>query len=216
MHIMSQSKRNIFSFDSKFSDLLIRFTGIVTVNFLWLLCCLPIVTAGAATKAMYASLDIVARLEDGAAKGFFFSFRKQFWTTTSLWMLILFVGIGLVVDFMILANWEFFGRIGMYVVLFLVSFLLLVFCGMLFPMLSRFSCGLKEAVKNAFLLGLAYLPRMVLVTTLNLLPVLMLIFATDLFLYTGGIWLICGFGLIAYRNLNLLEPVFAPYKKIAE
>ena len=182
MHIMSQSKRNIFSFDSKFSDLLTRFTGIVTVNFLWLLCCLPIVTAGAATKAMYFSLDLVTRLEGGVAKAFFSAFRKRFWTTTSLWMLILFVGIGLVVDFMILANWEFFGRIGMYVVLFLASFLLLVFCGMLFPMLSQCPCGWKEAEKNAFLLSLAYLPRMVLVTTLNLLPVLMLMFATDLFL----------------------------------
>lgn len=197
-------------------DLMEQFVKITIVNVLWLLCSLPVVTAGAATKAMYASLYRIRQRQQGVVKSFFAAFRKQFWVTTGLWMLILLVAAGLTADFLILSNMEFAGQIAAYGLLAFFALLLLIFDGMLFPMLSQFPCSWKEGIKNAFLLGLAHLPRMIPVTILNLAPLLMLVFASDVFLYMGGLWLICGFALLAYGNIKLLEPVFAPYRSAEE
>ena len=42
--------------DSPIMSFLARVADLVILNVLWLLCCLPVVTAGASTTAMYLSL----------------------------------------------------------------------------------------------------------------------------------------------------------------
>lgn len=43
----------LFSMDGKFLETFNKITDLVTLNILWLLCCIPIITIGASTSALY-------------------------------------------------------------------------------------------------------------------------------------------------------------------
>lgn len=66
---------------------------------LWYLCCLPVVTAGAATTALYYVTLKMARGQEGQLiPAFFHSFKQNLKQATALWVGYLAVGILLVLD----------------------------------------------------------------------------------------------------------------------
>ena len=52
---------------------------------------------------------------------------------------------------------------------------LILVSGLIFPLLVRFPGTLRDTVINAVLLSIAHLPKMLLVTAMNLLPLLLLV-----------------------------------------
>lgn len=69
---------------------------------LWYLCCLPVVTAGAATTALYYVTLKMARGQEGQLiPAFFHSFKQNLKQATALWVGYLAVGILLVLDLVI-------------------------------------------------------------------------------------------------------------------
>ena len=70
---------NIFKLDSPFMKFLTLITNLVCLNVLWLLCCLPVVTAGAATVAMYYVIFLyITKQDDTVAKPFFKAFKQRY------------------------------------------------------------------------------------------------------------------------------------------
>ena len=74
-----------------------RFIGklgdLVLLNLLWLVCCIPVFTAGAATTAVYyVTLKLVRDEDDSTIKSFFRSFIQNFKQATAIWLLILLAG----------------------------------------------------------------------------------------------------------------------------
>ena len=63
------------------------------------------------------------------------------------------------------------------------------------------------------LLSLSNLPRLLLVTAMNLLPGLLFLLLPSVFLLLGFFWLICGFALVALYDISVLERVFAPFRE---
>lgn len=193
-----------------------RIAALVMTQLMWLLCCLPVITIGAATKAMYTNLDCLRRGEDCSVKTFFRAFRKDFLRTTGLWCILLAAGTALAADYYIVAYLDFPGRMAVIGVIFFAGMILVLFSGLVFPMLSRFPMPVKDAAINGILLCIAHLPKMLLVTFMNLLPLTMFLLSARLFLMLGVVWLTCGFGLIGLYNLKVLDKVFAPYSDAAE
>lgn len=76
--------------DSKFMQLCGKFVALFKINFLWLLCSVPLVTLGASTCAMLTALTALRREEDCGAKAFFGAFRRYFGKATVLWLLMAF------------------------------------------------------------------------------------------------------------------------------
>ena len=73
--------------DSPFFRLMGAIGDLVVLNILWLLCCLPVVTAGASTLALFAIVHKIAAGEDyRTAAGFFKAFRRDFKQATALGM----------------------------------------------------------------------------------------------------------------------------------
>ena len=60
------------SYDSKFSQWMIRFCYCCWLNLLWFFCSIPIVTLGASTTALYYVTLKLARDEDGNVTSMFF------------------------------------------------------------------------------------------------------------------------------------------------
>lgn len=205
-----------FTPDSKFMIFCGRLVELTCINLLWLLCCLPVFTIGASTTAMLTALYAYRAGEPCGARVFFRAFGKCFGKATILWLLILFFAVMLGLDYYIVAYLEFPGRMAVIVLIFFLAFALLLFSGMIFPLLSQFPGTIKEMVINAILLSLAHLPKMLLVTAMNLLPVLLFLLLPQLFLLAGFVFLICGFSLIALYDLSVIEKIFAPFRLEAE
>ncbi len=189
-----------------------RIASVVVTNLLWILCCLPVVTAGAATKAMYHNLYCLLREEECSARSFFRAFADGFARVTAVWTVILVAGAALLTDYYLVAYMEFPGRMAVIGLIFFVGFLLVFVTGLMFPMLSQFAMSIKDAAINGVLLSLAHLPRVFLVSAMNLLPWALLVVSAKWFLMLSALWLLGGYSLIGLYNAKLLEPVFAPYR----
>lgn len=205
-----------FTPDSKFMVFCGKLVDLTRINLLWLLCCLPVFTIGAATTAMITALYAYQAGEPCGGKVFFGAFRKSFGKATILWLLITFFGAMLALDYSIVAYLEFPGRMAVIVLIFFLAFALILVAGMIFPLLSQFPGKIREMVINAVLLCIANLPKMLLVTAMNLLPILVFLLLPQVFLLLGFLWLICGFALMALYDITVMEKIFAPLRAAGE
>lgn len=201
-----------FTPDSRFMILCTRLVELTKINLLWLLCCLPLFTAGAATTAMITCLYAFRADENCGSRVFFAAFRRCFKKSTILWLLILFFAAMLIADYVIVAYLTFPGRMAVIGLIFFLLFSLILVSGLVFPLLSQFPGTLRETVVNAVLLSLANLPKMLLVTAMNLLPVLLAVVLPQVLLLFGFVWLICGFALMGWYDITVIEKIFAPYR----
>lgn len=161
----------IFSYDSKFSQLLLKLCYACYLNLLWLICSLPVVTAGAATAALYYSCLKLVRDEDSHVGATFFrAFRENFKQATVLWLILLGLGLFLAGDGYILYHLRQSAEGPMAVVWTLI--LAMVIAGAIvyvivleyvFPLLASVSNTNAAMLKNAFLIGTHYLFATILV-----------------------------------------------------
>lgn len=161
----------IFSYDSKFSQLLLKLCYACYLNLLWLICSLPIVTVGASTTALYYSCLKLVRDEDSHVGACFFrSFRENFRQATALWLILLGLGLFLAGDGYILYHLRQSAEGPMAVVWTLI--LAMVIAGgivyvivleYVFPLVASVSNTNAAMLKNAFLIGTHYLFATILV-----------------------------------------------------
>ena len=83
--------KGLFSFDSKFGQVMAFIADLVLLNLLFLLCCIPIVTIGAAQSGLYYAVRTLRDPEDGRScyKLFFKGFANGFWRITLVWLVFL-------------------------------------------------------------------------------------------------------------------------------
>lgn len=205
-----------FTPDSKFFVFCSRLVELVKINLLWMLCCIPIFTVGAATTAMITCLYAFRAEAPCGSRVFFAVFRKNFKNATVLWLLIAFFGAMLLLDYAIVAYLAFPGRMAVIALIFFVLVLLVLVAGMIFPLLSQFPGKAKDTIINAILLCIANLPKMLLVTAMNLLPVLLFLLLPKVFVLMGFVWLVCGFALMGLYDIIVIEKIFAQFRSAEE
>ena len=160
-----------FSYESKFSQLLLKLCYACYLNLLWFLCSIPIFTIGASTTALYyACLKIVRDEERPIAAMFFHSFKENFKQATQLWLILLGVGLVLGVDGYILYHLRQISE-GPAAVLWTLVLAVVIASAVVyvivllyvFPLLASFSNTNIAMLKNAFLLGTHYLFATILI-----------------------------------------------------
>lgn len=201
----------LFRLDSKFMHAMSRIGDLLILNFFFLLTCVPIITIGAASTAMYTvCFRIDTEREQGTLKSYFRAFRDNFRQATLMWVLLLLFGIATAVNTYLFYSMP--APLHYVMVVFALLFVLvLMICSLAFPLQSQFDNKLKSTLFNAFVLSIAYLPRTLLITALNLFPFILLLKNFYMFLQTGFIWIAIYFSAAAYLNSILLRKVFAPY-----
>ena len=81
---------SLFNMDGPVMSFLNGLADLIWLNILALLCCIPIVTAGASLTALhYMTIKIVRKEEGYITRGFFKSFRQNFKQATIIWILML-------------------------------------------------------------------------------------------------------------------------------
>ena len=149
----------LFDQDNMFFSIMGVLFDLIILNVLTLLCCLPIVTAGASFTAMHSVLWRMVRHEETyVARQFFDSFKRNLKQSLLPWLAFLLAAIVLVVDGMLARSMGVDARaadgvrrvhgIGDYAI-----------AQYFFPLLSRYENPTSETLKNATKLALGFFPR---------------------------------------------------------
>ena len=202
---------SMFSPDSKIMQIIGRITDLIVLNILFLLCCLPVFTIGAATTAMYTLCFRMLRQEEGnILKPYFRAFRENFKPATGVFLIL---SVILVPDYLYFDRFFHMNGILHYVSYFfvLIAALAVLTAGFAFPWVSQFRNSASQTLKNALLLSIGNLPRAIAIAVITLLPVILWITNFDLFVKISFLWLALYFAAAAYMNAAILYPVFKPY-----
>ncbi len=205
-----------FSLDSGFMRAMSRIADLIILNVIYLVTCLPVVTIGAASTAMYTVCFRMGTAREGSlVKGYFQAFRDEFRQATLVWLFLLLFGAASCVNiFIFLGTSGWMHYLFFLFVLFLV--VVLMMAGYAFPLLSQFRNDTKSVIRNALIFSVAYLPRTALIVVINVFPWALLLTNPYLFLQAGFIWVVVYFAAAAYINTRLLKKVFAPYMEPEE
>lgn len=160
-----------FSYESKFTQLLLRLCYACYLNLLWFICSIPIFTIGASTTALYySSLKIIRGEEGYVGRTFFRAFRENFKQATVLWLILLGAGLFLAGDGYILYHLRQSAEGPMAVVWTLILAIVIAAAVMyvivleyVFPLLASVSNTNRAMLKNSFLIGTHYLFATILV-----------------------------------------------------
>ena len=81
--------KNIFSYESKFMQTLLVAADYIILNAVFILCCLPVFTIGAAQAGLYTGIRVLRDKEDDSSclKAFFRGFKSGFGKITLVWCL---------------------------------------------------------------------------------------------------------------------------------
>lgn len=197
--------------DSKFMRAMSRIGDLLLLNLMFLISCIPVITIGAASTAMYTlCFRFDTDRERGLIKSYFLAFRDNFKQATVLWLILLLCGVTACINIYIFYSLS--GVIPFVYVLFLILFVLVLLIGSyVFPLLSQFDNRNLSTLKNAMVLSLGYLPRSILIVVINIFPFALLLWDIYLFLNAAFLWAGIYFAAGAYLNSVILKKVFAPY-----
>lgn len=207
--------KKLFSYDSPFIKWVNRMGRIVILNILYVLCCIPIITIGAATAAMYrVAMALAQKQEDiSIVRDFFHAFRANFKPATLVYLILLIPTLLIVLNFAMLLSGELSASIANYIICLIPVPPLLFINAYVFAYVATFEDKPLRTILNAAIISISNLPKTLLMVILNILPFVLYLLATEIFLRMLFIWLLFASALIAYLNSKLILKAFAPYLK---
>lgn len=190
--------RNLFNLDGPVLQFTNKIVYSVYLNILWFICCIPIVTAGASTTALfYVTLKISRNEEGNITKAFFRSFRDNLRQSTLIWLILLALGMILATDGYILYHMRFenvFWTLctAVFCVAAAAYAIVLMY---IFPLLARFDNTIGAMFKNALFIGVRFLFCTVLMAVIYfaMLLVVIRIFTPAVIFGEGLCALLCSY-----------------------
>lgn len=199
---------NIFSLDGKFFTFMSKVADLIILNIIYCLCCVPIITIGPATTALYyVTLKMVKNEESYIIKSFFKSFKLNFKQGLAIGLLLMAAAGIIVGDIYIMLSWDAKYKFVL-IVIFIFLLVIWIFITIyIFPLLATFENTVKQTLKNSLLMSIRHLPRTVLMFILTVISYLIVGFIVQLMPF----WFLIGFALLAYVNSIFLGKIFKLY-----
>lgn len=186
----------MFSEDSKLFQML-QFVGdLIFMNLWYILCCLPVVTIGTATTALYSGCRAWGKKESWF-KAFNKSFKSDFKRTFLAWLILLpFVGL-LSLNLASVIYYE----PANYLFSLFFSIVALALCLLLstviFPFYARFECSLGQLFRNGLMILIIHPGRSIVAMVLTWMPLLFFVLVPMTFVQLLMVWLFVYFSAIA-------------------
>lgn len=196
----------LFNYDSPLIQLLNKVADCICLSFLWLISSLPVITIGAATTALYYSMNkCVRRGESGVWKTYWHAFGANFKQASILWM-ILFVIYGALIaccysSYLMCVN-GYLPKELFYFLLIVIAVVTL-WAGFVFPYLAKFQNSCRMILKNCVYIVVMNFP----VALLNLAALLLCVLGVSLF----PLAIVCAPGIYMVFTCYVTEPVFKKY-----
>ncbi len=199
---------NLFNPENKAWNFIAKIADVFCISILWVACSLPVVTAGAATAALYRfSLHLVNDTEDMVFRGFFKAFKASFKKATLVWLIQAAVGLFLGYDCFL--AWHYYtasGGMGAMLVLAVICCAALIFIMMslyLYPLLVTFDFGIKKLFRDSMILSLGNLWHTVTILLIWAAA------AVGIFYFSGAFFLFVG--LAVFFSSYFVRAVFLKY-----
>lgn len=203
---------NLFDLDSPVMQKLSLLMDLLFLNFLWLICSLPVVTIGASTTALHAVVQKYVSNEDsGIVKPFFRAFCKNFRQSTMLWIPVLLLIAVLVMDLLYLFIAGSGAQSWLWIPFVAVCVVTMVLITYGFPLIARYENDTATVIRNSFLLVLTHFIPSLAVLAVNALPWVLLLLYPEVFIRTSIVWVLVGGSLIAYISNRIQLPIFRLY-----
>lgn len=203
-----------FNFEGPVFTFLSRLADLFWLNLLFIVCCIPVITIGAATTALYYVTLKMAKDEEGyITRSYFKSFKENFKQATVIWIGFLVVGMIMMTDLRIVNGGNTAEILGspalgnvIMVAVFLMGIVILMVGTYIFPILAQFDNTIKNTAKNAFLISIRHLPYTIAMLVITAIPVVLIWFFPALF-----ILVLILFSATAYFNSKLFNKIFVLY-----
>ena len=205
----------VFNFEGPVFTFLSRLADLIWLNLLFIICCIPVVTIGAAaTSHYYVTLKMVKDEEGYITRSYFKAFRDNFVQATIIWLIFLAVIVVMFLDFRIakvgdLASLVESNRINDVVIVAVgvMSIVIGMTFTYVFPLLARFDNTVINTVRNAFLISIRHLPYTFLMMIIQVVPVVLIWFFPALL-----ILVLVMFSAVAYINSKFFRKIFVLYE----
>ena len=187
--------------------MLAKACNIILLTLVWAVCCAPVVTIGAATTALYTVMWRISAGQDvRVIREFWDAMRTNWKVATASWGIMLLVGLLLAGNMVALSGVQappalltlMKGAAG----LVLISYLIVLHY--LFAGIAKYYVTISQAFKNAWLWGMASLPRTLVLFCLSAVSVILVYFLE---------WLsIVLLAYIIYSQAVILNHIFLQYE----
>lgn len=152
---------SFFNMDNGFFSFLGKAFDAVILSTLYLVCCIPIITIGPATTALYyATVKGIRRERGYVYREFFKSFRLNFKTGAIAGILLTVVFAVLIFDILFARSYvkDNTGGSVMFGIFVAIAFIIYCFSLYVFPVLSRFDMKFVQLMKASLLMSIKHFP----------------------------------------------------------
>lgn len=203
---------DFFRQENAINIILTKLADLLLLNLLWIVACIPIITIGASTTALYTmTMKMVKDEETGIIKGFFTAFKENFKQSVPITLLMFVVAAVIFIDLHVLgSSTQGFASVmyGGCIVLAVLAISVLIYT---FPVLAKFDNTVKNTISNAAKMAVTHLGTTVIVVLINCVPIGCFLVFPNIFARVWVIWLVIGFSLAAFLNSIFLLKVFGEF-----
>ncbi|MEX5397622.1 YesL family protein [Streptococcus sp. ZJ93] len=208
----TQLLSSIFNTDNWLMRVCEKILDLVTLNLLFLISCLPIVTIGIAKISLYRTLQEV---RDGRGvrviRLYIHTFKAEWKYGLALGGIEILVSIICLMNLLLFRGQTAMVFQGMKMLAFGLFFLMSMVMLYAYPLAARFEQSLQELLQTAFVLaGLHFLWTFAMLGFAALLAFL-LIGSSWTIVFGSMFFLLAGFSSLGYLQLGILEPIFRKY-----
>ncbi|MCY7231808.1 hypothetical protein C6A33_05245 [Streptococcus anginosus] len=210
----SQLVKSIFNTDNLFMRICEKILDLVTVNLLFLLSCLPLVTIGIAKISLYETLfEIKGARRVKVTAMYMQAFRKNWKVGLKLGLLeLLLVGISL---FDLVLFWK--QETMLFQMLKATCIGVIIFTSLLFlciyPLAAKFEMTIKDLLQTGLIMVSLHFPWFFLMIALLAVIVFFLSSSGFVLLLGFTLFVLVGFAALGFLQLPIMETIFNKYKR---
>ena len=206
---------SLFSYDSKFGQVMSFIGDLLITNILFILCCIPIVTIGAAQAGLHTAMR---RKEDATddrscVKAFFEGFKSGFLKITLVSTVFLILEAVAYFTMMMALEFQESGALVHWAVPAVALGVLMLIHGLITPFHSRFNCTPINLIRNSMLLLATHPLRSIAVSVLTWIPAIVYALDWSWFARLGGLFFAVYYSIAFLFATVLLKK---PFKLLTE
>lgn len=198
---------NLFSINSPLWNFTNKLLHFLWLSILWAVCCVPIITIGASTTALYTvTLKYAKKEECYITASFFCALKQNLKQASVIWLILGCAGIALGIDLIIYSRSTQTGPIPMLLMVVFFSLLVaFVFTNMyVFPVLAKFDNSTFRTMLNALVMSIRHWPY-----SISMLMVASVVFIVGFLIFPPLLFV--SPALIAYVNSYFFGKIFGIY-----
>lgn len=200
----------IFDLDGSLMRALNGFADMIVMSLWWIVGCLPIVTIGASTTALYYAAMKSVNREGTVTRNFWKSYRENLKQAVIIELIL--VALGFLTYLVYQMAFGAAGGVGVVRLIFQLLFLVYLVVGSLvFPVLSRFIMTIPQLFHNVFVMSIGDVPRTFVIVVINLIPLLLIFLRIDWFIIALPLLVALVPGTVASLNTMLFAGIFRKY-----